>query len=236
MRQPPLDTLCNVEIPEGIELSMTVAGPVARALAWSIDTLFRTVIYIVIGFILSLLVAGDFLMGLFLILLFLMEWFYFVLYEVYREGQTPGKSTMGLRVLNDDGTAVDWSASMIRNLLRFVDFLPFSYGFGLISMLVSPDFKRLGDLVAGTLVVYSETERLPAALPEVQPFSPRHALTLEEQQGLVSFAERSVLLTRQRNEELARLTGPLTDRGRKTDSKGILEEVLATAVWIAGRR
>ncbi len=235
MRQSPLDTLCNVEIPEGIELSMTVAGPVARALAWSIDTLFRAVIYIVIGFVLSLFVAGDFLMGLFLILLFLMEWFYFVLYEVYREGQTPGKSTMGLRVLNDDGTAVDWSASMIRNLLRFVDFLPFSYGFGLISMLVSPDFKRLGDLVAGTLVVYSETERLPATLPEVQPLSPRHALTLEEQQALVSFAERSVSLTPQRNEELAQLTGPLTG-GRKTDSKGMLEGVLATAAWIAGRR
>lgn len=235
MRQPPLDTLCNVEIPEGIELSMTVAGPVVRALAWSIDTLLRAVIYIVIGLVLSLFLAGDFMIGLYFIILFLMEWFYFVLYEVYREGQTPGKSTMGLRVLNDDGTAVDWSASMIRNLLRFADFLPFSYGFGLISMLISPDFKRLGDLVAGTLVVYSETERLPATPPQVRPLSPRHALTLEEQQALVSFAERSVSLTPQRNEELALLTGSLIDE-RKTDSKGMLEGVLATAAWIAGRR
>ncbi|MEN8131662.1 MAG: RDD family protein [Pseudomonadota bacterium] len=214
---------------------MTVAGPVARALAWSIDTLFRTAIYIVIGLLLSLFVAGDFMIGLYFIILFLMEWFYFVFYEVYREGQTPGKSTMGLRVLCDDGTSVDWSASMIRNLLRFVDFLPFIYGFGLISMLIGPDFKRLGDLVAGTIVVYSETQRLPSTLPEVQPLSPQYALTLEEQQALVSFAERSVSLTPQRNEELAQLTGPLTDRS-KTDSKEMLEGVLATAAWIAGRR
>lgn len=230
-----LDTLRSVETPEGIELSMTVAGPVARVLAWCIDAVLRTVLYMVVGTIISILLPGHFTTGLYLVFLFLMEWFYYVFFDIYREGQSPGKSAMGLRVLRDDGTAVDWSSSMIRNLLRFADFLPFMYGFGLISMLLNPDFKRLGDLVAGTIVVYTEAKQKPCTLPKAVPLTPRYRLTLQEQQALVSFAERSSSLTTERNIELTQLSAPLVESG-DTEVTGMLERLLGTAVWIAGKR
>jgi uncharacterized RDD family membrane protein YckC len=235
MHTTQLDTLRSVETPEGIEISMTVTGPVARALAWFIDAVLRTVLYMIVGIIISILLPGHLTTGLYLVFLFLMEWFYYVFFDIYREGQSPGKSVMGLRVTRDDGTAVDWPSSMIRNLLRFADFLPFMYGFGLISMLSNPDFKRLGDLVAGTVVVYTETDQKPCVLTKAVPLTPRYCLTLQEQQALVSFAERSSSLTVERNIELSRLTVPLVEVG-DNEATGLLEDLLGTAVWISGRR
>lgn len=59
-----------------------------------------------------------------------MNWWYMVLFEVLDRGRTPGKRLLGLRVVHDDGTPIDWSSSLIRNLLRFVDMLPTGYGLG----------------------------------------------------------------------------------------------------------
>ena len=142
-----------------------------------------------LSFVLSLL--GKFGWGLLLVGLFLIEWFYPVLFEVYRHGATPGKRAMGLCVVNDDGTPVNWSASMIRNLLRFVDFLPFLYGFGLVSILLTRDFKRLGDIAAGTRVVDPETRKQAVTVPVLQAQPPQFPLTLEEQRAVINFAERS---------------------------------------------
>lgn len=89
-------------------------------------------------------------------MLFLLEWFYPIIFEVYRQGQTPGKKVMAIKVLQDNGIPVGWPTSLIRNLLRAVDFLPMMYGFGVVSMLIARNFRRLGDLAAGTLVVYVE--------------------------------------------------------------------------------
>ena len=114
-----------------------------------------------LGMLLPLLGGAG--MGLWLILMFLMEWFYPVLFEVLARGQTVGKMALGIRVLCDDGTPVGWYQSTVRNFLKFVDFLPVLYGAGLLSMLLQKDFKRLGDLAAGTLVVYAE-RRVPRQL------------------------------------------------------------------------
>ena len=97
-----------------------------------------------------------------LLLMFVLEWFYPVIGEVYFRGASPGKHLLGLRVVHDNGTPVGFSASMIRNLLRFVDFLPALYAFGLLSMFASTSFKRLGDWAAGTVVVYKD--EVPIAL------------------------------------------------------------------------
>jgi uncharacterized RDD family membrane protein YckC len=144
------------ETPEGIDLGLRVAGPISRALAWIIDAFIRYSVLFALSTVLASLLSFG--MGLFLILLFLLEWFYPVVFEVVR-GATPGKKAMGLLVVHDNGTPVGWSASMIRNLLRSVDFLPFFYCAGLISILLNSRFKRLGDLAAGTLVVYAATRR-----------------------------------------------------------------------------
>ena len=225
-----LDTYREVETPEGVELQLRAAGPVARALAFVIDLLLRGVILILLS--ISLSIVGNFGMGLFLIVVFMMEWFYPVLFEVYRQGETPGKRMMGLRVLNDNGTPVGWGPSLVRNLLRAVDFLPSFYGFGLSSMLLSRDFKRLGDHAAGTIVVYQDRGLRNVAIPDLPAFAPPLNLNLAEQRAVITFAERSQRLTDSRSEELADLLTPLTGvQGRPG-----IQRLYQMANWLVGKR
>lgn len=225
-----LDTYRKIETPEGVELQLRAAGPVARVLAFAIDLMLRGVILILLSIGLS--IVGNFGMGIFLIVVFLMEWFYPVLFEVYRQGETPGKRLFGLRVLNDNGTPVGWGPSLVRNLLRAVDFLPSFYGFGLASMLLSRDFKRLGDLAAGTVVVYQDRALRNLAIPAVPAFAPPLGLSLVEQRALITFAERSQRLTEDRSEELADLLTPLTGvQGRPG-----IQRLYQMANWLVGKR
>lgn len=225
-----LDTLKSVETPEGIELSLSVAGPLPRILAWFIDALARFIVLYLLMLLLSTLELFGF--GLFLITVFIAEWFYPVLFEVYMSGQTPGKKALGLRVLCDDGTPVSWSASMLRNLLRVVDFLPMLYGFGLASILLNRDFKRLGDLAAGTLVVYAEKTRDHPQITEHTPVPPPVPLTLEEQQAIIAFAERIPAISEDRTRELASLAGPLASNEEAASA----DHLMSIANWLLGRR
>ncbi len=205
-----LDTTRPVETPEGIELALRVAGPAVRALAWAIDFGIRIIISIILLFI--FIGLGGFGIGILLIFIFLLEWFYPVLFEVYQQGATPGKRRMKIKVLHEIGTPVNWSASMIRNLLRTVDFLPFLYGFGLMTMLFNQDFKRIGDLAAGTVVVYDEELLLggKAGIPDEPPLTMPVTLGLEEQQAIINFADRAQQLSKERSIELANIVSPLT--------------------------
>ena len=147
-----LDTRLSLETPEGATLPLAPAGMGVRIMAFMIDMLIKTVANIVVFTVLALL--GGMGMGIALILAFLLEWFYPVYFEVWHQGRTPGKKNLHIRVVNDDGTPVTFGPSLLRNLLRVVDFLPLMYLTGIITSLFNPQFKRLGDLVAGTLVVY----------------------------------------------------------------------------------
>lgn len=226
-----LDTLYTINIPEGISLSLSPAGIVPRTLAWFLDLLIRGAI----GLILIItLVSMDALSGLgvTLIILFLLEWFYPVWFEVYRRGQTPGKRLLGIYVAHADASPISFGASMIRNLLRVVDFMPFMYGFGLVSMLSSKKFQRLGDLAANTVVLHqaqaaSFQHEMEASITAKRPPYP---LTLEEQQAIVQFSQRVPTLTKERCEELAQLTTPLIDKNSTatTALQGI-------ARWITGK-
>ncbi|TNG00126.1 MAG: RDD family protein [Gammaproteobacteria bacterium] len=207
-----LDTIRAIETPEGIELNLHLSGPVPRMLGWLIDIFIRIGIYIVLASVLTWL--GDFGSGLYLILFFLIEWFYPVVFEVYFDGMTPGKRAMGIRVVHDDGTPVGWAASIIRNFLRFVDFLPLFYAFGLISMLLNSEFRRLGDIVAGTVVIYREEQKKHPDMPDVSEFAPAWSLHSDEAQSVVSFAERAGQLSEDRADELARTTGLLIPPSR----------------------
>jgi uncharacterized RDD family membrane protein YckC len=218
-----------VETPEGIELSLRICGPVPRALAWGLDALIRFGIYLAISIALAPLELFGF--GMFMIILFVVEWFYPVIGEVLFSGATPGKRALGLRVLHDDGTPVGWSSSVTRNLMRFVDFLPLFYAFGLVSCLLNQDFKRLGDLAAGTVVVYKEDEDLDLERPPTPPKAPGVPLTSDEQQVVVAFAERRKALTPERARELAMAAGPLVAGSAEPD-----QMLLAMANWIAGER
>lgn len=196
-----LDTRFHVETPEGIDLVMRPAGLLVRALAFAIDLVIRGLILGAAMFLLSLL--GQLGMGLGAILYFLVNWWYMVLFEVLNQGRSPGKQYMGLRVVHDDGTPIGWAASLTRNLLRFVDVLPFAYAFGIISCLYSSTFKRLGDLAAGTLVVYRDMPLQRPPLVSAEPLRSPFTLSLNEQRAVMGFSERQGELSPARREELA---------------------------------
>jgi uncharacterized RDD family membrane protein YckC len=224
-----LDTQIEIETPEGVDLRLSPAGPVVRAQAWALDALLKSFFYAAAMIAAALLGAAG--AGVALIALFLISWIYPVLFEVLRGGATPGKRTMGLRVVHDNGTPVGWPASMIRNLLRAADFLPLGYGVGLTSTLLRSDFKRLGDLAAGTIVVYEEAPPGEILLPKATPVPPPHPLTLGEQRAVVEFAQRVPTLTEERVAELARIARPLVGIRREGAA-----QLLGIARWIVGIR
>lgn len=227
-----LDTTRRVATPEGIELTLRLAGPVPRALAWAIDFALR--VAAVLAVMMVALPLGHAGMGLALIAAFFAEWLLPAWFEASWQGQTPGKRALGLAVLNDDGTPVRWPAALTRNLLRAVDFLPFAYGIGLATMLANRDFKRLGDLAAGTLVVYqSEKSSQERKFPDAPPIAPPFHLDLEEQRAVLELAERSASLTRERLEELAELPGPLVGR---LDGARAAAHLIGMANYLLGRK
>ncbi|MCG8335050.1 MAG: RDD family protein [Proteobacteria bacterium] len=225
-----LDTLRTFETPEGIDLNMEVAGPLVRILAYTIDLLINFVLYIVIAIIAGLL--GQWGAGIGAIAFFILYWFYPVFFEVVGRGMTPGKKMFKIRVVHDDGSPVDWSASMVRNLLRVVDFLPFSYTFGLIAMVFNRDFKRLGDMAAGTMVIYNDKTKKQLEIPKQRPRNMPVSLTLKEQQSIIGFAERHQMLSRDRSKELANILSPLLG---KTDGDAVTE-LYQVAAGLRGNR
>ena len=148
-----IDDQHHITTPEGVPLVLDLAGPLPRALAYFTDLLIRAVIYLAAAFVFGMIGGAG--TGLLLILVFVLEWFYPVWFEVMRNGQTPGKKAFGMAVVHEDGTPVDIQASLVRNLLRTVDLFPLLYLTGFITMLLDSRFRRLGDLAAGTLVVYA---------------------------------------------------------------------------------
>ena len=206
----PLDTLRRIATPEGCEIELRVAGPVARARAWFLDFLLRLGLWLLL--VIAAAKIGDFGAGLLLLGAFLLEWGYPIVFEVYRHGQTPGKKACGLAVVHDDGRPVGWSAAFIRNTLRSVDFLPLLYAAGFVTSLLNAEGKRLGDLAAGTLVVHVDgAARRPASAgSELGSEAPPFVLTREEQLAIIEYSQRAALLTPERAAELAIAAGPLS--------------------------
>lgn len=203
-----LDTRVEVETPEGIALHLRPAGVVPRALAWAIDLLLRMVLLWALAIAFALMRSTG--MGLYLLALFTLLWLYPVLFELFWNGQTPGKRALGLRVVGSDGAPVGWVASCTRNLLRTVDMLPLGYALGTLASFADAQGRRLGDIAAGTLVVHTGGEVSLSKLPEVDVVEPSSTLNRNERDALIAFAERHRELSRERQIELAELAAPLT--------------------------
>jgi uncharacterized RDD family membrane protein YckC len=227
-----LDTLTSAETPEGIALALRPAGVVARAGAFAIDLMIRGTLMLIISALLTPL--GRFGSGLALILWFSLEWFYPVLFELLPGGATPGKRALGLRVTMDSGLPITPAASLLRNLLRTADFLPFAYGLGLATILIRSDFKRLGDIAAGTIVVHVQRATLHGALPEASPVAPTQPLSPRTQAAVIAWAGRSTRITEARLAELAQLAAPVT--GVNTASRDAVVRLLSVANWLMGKR
>ena len=225
-----LDTTYSVETPEGIDLQVDLAGPVPRAYAYLIDLLIRLVIQAVL--FIPAAFAGKAGVGLWFILTFMLEWWYPVLFEVFRKGQTPGKKIYNIAVTNDDLTPVRWSASLVRNLLRAADFLPLMYVFGMIASTLSPKFQRLGDLAAGTIVVHKKEQSDLLAIPEVDAVSPPFSLNESEQAAIIEFTQRHNTLSEERQRELAEILENLS-KPTTNDSVGYLRGI---GNWLLGAR
>lgn len=227
-----LDTVVAAETPEGITIELRPAGLPARFYAYALDLLIRTIILFVL---LAIFVpAGGMGKGLALIVMFLLEWFYPVAFELGRWGATPGKRVFGMKVVMDDGLPITPAASIARNLLRAADFMPMLYGFGMVSMLVRGDFKRLGDLAAGTLVVYEPKRSAAPKLPDVEPLAPSRALTPRDQAAVIELAARAPRLTPERLDELAALAADIAGTSRQDPH--LTRRVLGVGQWLLGRR
>lgn len=165
----------DIQTPENVSFGYQVAGIGSRFIATLIDTLLIFLLQFVV-FIVALLILnalGDALprkelfgwvLAIFGVISFLFLWGYYILFEMLWNGQSPGKRRVGLRVIRADGTPITISESFIRNLVRIVDLLPAAYGIGIVTMFIDKQSRRLGDLAAGTLVVY---DRAPITIQEL---------------------------------------------------------------------
>ncbi len=233
MTRKVLDTLVSAETPEGIELTLRPAGLCARACAFTLDVLMRMAIFYAIAML--LLFFGALAGAVYLIVLFALEWFYPVVFELSRWGATPGKRALGLKVVMDNGLPITPAASFTRNLLRVADFLPFMYAAAVVCMLTRRDFKRLGDLAAATLVVYQPSAAGKLVLPDVEPVAPAMPVPLQDQAAVIALAARAVRITPARLDELAALAAAVSgDAGRS--GPAVTQRVLGVAQWFLGRR
>ncbi len=207
--------------PEQVALELPVAGPTSRILAYAIDATLMIALSIgllalviwalpIAEWLIDLLDraadelvgdesgdpglgnAGLLLIALYIGLQLVIEIFYFVFFEVFWRGSSPGKRALGLGVVGENGLPVSFTASLVRNLLRAVDILPLSYLTGLVTMLVAEPTRRLGDIAAGTIVIRYDRGR-PVAPLEVAPADAEHVPFTREQMDRVGATERQLL-------------------------------------------
>jgi uncharacterized RDD family membrane protein YckC len=152
----------TIETPEQTALNFAVAGIGSRFLALAFDVLIQTVIGVVVGIAGAFALGGMFVVapkagmwgGAILILFYFMLYFgYYAFFEIFWNGQTPGKRQVGIRVIKDSGRPLTPAESIGRNLMRIVDWMPFFYAIGVTSAFLTKGNKRLGDLVVGSIVV-----------------------------------------------------------------------------------
>jgi uncharacterized membrane protein SpoIIM required for sporulation len=192
----------EVETPEHVVLDLEIAGVGSRALAAIIDMLILAGSLLGVMIVLAILGGYGLTVGRLGSAILLLGGFavwtgYFIFFEGLRQGQTPGKRAVGIRVVMDTGYAVTLSAAAARNLLRTADFLPPPYLIGALLVALHPRAKRLGDMVAGTVVARDRPAESGAARPSLSPATGEDRLpelTDAEFQVLGQFAAREAQL------------------------------------------
>ncbi|MDQ7826361.1 MAG: RDD family protein [Candidatus Eremiobacteraeota bacterium] len=196
----------TVVTPENIEVTYRVAGLATRFFAWAFDTMLQLIAICLFTYILSMAgivllsgFAGEtanlIALALITFIVFLITNGYFIYFEVRRNGQTPGKKLLYIRAIKSGGLPVSFQDSLVRNLMRIVDMLPGIYGVGAVSILLSGEGQRLGDLAAGTYVILEEPpvkERPPFKKHEYVPEA--RSLGEEDLELVRQFMQRSVYM------------------------------------------
>jgi uncharacterized RDD family membrane protein YckC len=226
-----IDTVITAETPEGIAITMRAAGFPVRCMAFLIDASIR---YMTISTVaLSLRVGGRVGTGVLLIVVFVILWLYPVIFELTPAAATPGKRVMGIQVMMANGLPLTPAGCLIRNLMRAVDMLPFLYGFAIVSMLMRRDVRRLGDLAAGTLVVYCDRPSPIGDFGPGEPVPPSVPLTIRQQTAIAAFGWRAARLTAERAEEIAVLAA---DAVPGAQDSAVAVRLVGIARWQHGQR
>jgi uncharacterized RDD family membrane protein YckC len=198
----PSDDKLIIETPEQTALEFSLAGIGSRSLALAIDTLLQFAALLVAGIIAGVVAYAGFLpaMGkqwgyaILIFIGFLVEFGYFAFFETVWNGQTPGKRWSHLRVMKDSGRPIGSQDAILRNVLRIVDSLPSLYATGIITCLISPQKKRIGDYLAGTVVVHEKPVQGGRSLWDASAApllaAPHRALTAAELQLVEAFLDR----------------------------------------------
>jgi uncharacterized RDD family membrane protein YckC len=197
----------TIETPEQMRLEFACAGIGSRFLALAIDSLIQagaTLVLLVLGLLLTALgflskLPQAHLWGLAVLIagFFLLYFGYFAWFEIFWRGQTPGKRAIGIRVIKETGRPLSPTESIARNLLRIVDQLPGFYGVGVLAAMLNAQNRRLGDYVAGSIVIRENS------FAEVRP---------EWQDGGKEFAQPRLGAEKLSSEELALIDAFLSRR------------------------
>lgn len=173
--------LLKIDTPENVTFDYDIAGIGSRFLAALIDTalivLLQTLVFGAAILITRITLddmtdaIGSWLYAVSGLVAFVFFWGYYIFFEILWNGQTPGKRQIGLRVIRVDGTPVNVSEVVIRNLVRIIDFLPSAYGVGVVTMFINSNSRRMGDLAAGTIVVHDRAVKNLSELSPVRPAS-----------------------------------------------------------------
>lgn len=192
----------TITTPEHVPIRLEPAGAGSRFLAIIADTVIVIAISSAIGAVLATFLSGGVASAIGLTLTFVLTWGWHVWFETRHQGRTPGKRLMKIRVIDARGLPVSLHQSLVRNITRVLDFVPAFYGFGAIAVLSTPARRRLGDLVADTLVVRDAQPLLPRGAlggerrhnslrtPRVQRLA-RHRIGLEEREFLLTLCLRA---------------------------------------------
>lgn len=191
----------KIDTPEQIALELPLAGIGSRFLAIAFDTVIQFALYFIVGLTLFLLIpAGTMALnswslgpaiGIFLI--FCIYWGYFAVFEVLWKGQTPGKRMAGIRVIKESGSPINAYEAIGRNLMRAIDILPSFYGVGVVCMILNKQNRRLGDFVAGTVVVHDK--QTDQVRPEWNTATPTSRVTVTPQMAEVTTEELVLIET-----------------------------------------
>ena len=189
----------TIDTPEGVPLELTLAGVGSRFSSALVDYLIQFVILVALAILLSVIglhpfSGATFASAMWVLILFVVFWGYDIAFEVLNSGRTPGKRLNGLRVVRESGAPVNFTTSAVRNVLRIIDILPPpTYLVGITAILATSRNQRVGDLVAGTLVV-RERRTLPQETrisPSVQvPAWDTSAIGQDELDAVVAFLGR----------------------------------------------
>ena len=239
-----LDKL-SIDTPEQVALDFSVATVGSRFLALAIDTVIQAGVALAFLFLTGLLAAisaftwaglGAWGFAFALFAWFVVYYGYFALFEAIWQGQTPGKRTIGIRVINVSGRPISTHEAILRNVVRIADQLPGVYAVGLLSMFLTERSQRLGDLAAATVVVHERAIEAPSAMaPETASVAlTSHGaarLSAEEVAVIELFFRRRLELGR---DERARAALQIAQRIRQRlgvvpggDDETLLEEVIA---------